>query len=120
MTQKLLDDFIKSYYIDSQIKPLIPHETQSIIDPPPGYVGVYTNFFRSGLHLPTFDFLNSAMSHYKLHIAQIAPNGFKKIMCFMLLNKALNIVSSLSVFRHFYVTMVTNDLVSFSICHNSI
>ncbi|CAI9302330.1 unnamed protein product [Lactuca saligna] len=110
MPQKLLDD-IKSYHIDSQIKPLLPHENQSIIDPPPGYVGVYTNFFRSGLHLPTFDFLNSVLSHYKLHIAQIAPNGFKKIMCFMLLNKALNIVPSLSVFRHFFVTMVTNDLV---------
>ncbi|CAH1439408.1 unnamed protein product [Lactuca virosa] len=82
------------------------------------YVGVYTIFFRSGLRLPTFDFLNSVQSHYKLHIAQIAPNGFKKIMCFVLLNKSLDIIPSLSVFRHFYVTMVTK--VSFSIRHISI
>lgn len=119
MTQKLLDDFIKSYNIDPQFKSILPLVNQLMIDPPSGYVGVYTIFFRSGLRLRAFDFLNSTLNHYKLHISQIGPNGFNKIMCLVILNKSLNIILTLSVFHHFYVMMVNNERVLFSFCHSS-
>ncbi|CAH1450798.1 unnamed protein product [Lactuca virosa] len=41
-------------------------------------------------------------------------------MCFVLLCKALNIPTSLSVFRFFYVTMIRKSWISFSLCRGGI
>lgn len=111
LTKGLLDEIIKSFHISSQFKPFLPYKDQPINISPQGYVSVYVVFFRYGLRLPTFEYLNSVITYYKLHITQITPNGFKKIMCFMLLNRVLNIVMS----HHFCVTMARGYWISFSL-----
>ncbi|CAH1447275.1 unnamed protein product [Lactuca virosa] len=61
LTQGLLDEIIKSVYVDPQFKPILPSKDHPINVSPEGYVGVYTMFFRSGLRLPAFEFLNSIL-----------------------------------------------------------
>lgn len=74
-------------------------------------------FFKSGLRLPAFDFVEIVIDYYGLHIAQIAPNGFHKILGFMSLCIALDIVSSITIFRHFYLLMSNGDWVLFFLYH---
>ncbi|CAH1422144.1 unnamed protein product [Lactuca virosa] len=70
-----------------------------------------------GLRLPAFDFLETVLDYYGLHIAQIAPNDFCKILCFTLLCVALDVSPTINLCCHFYITMSNGDWVSFSLCH---
>ena len=70
-----------------------------------------------GHQFPAFSFLGVILSDYKLRIGQITPNGFRKIMCFVLLHRALGIKLSLKTFRYFYVVMPSGDWVSISLRH---
>ncbi|KAL4589478.1 hypothetical protein LXL04_002385 [Taraxacum kok-saghyz] len=93
---------------------VLPTSSQTIKTPPEGFVGIYHQFLKAGLRFPVFDFLKTVLSHYNLHIAQLAPNSFRKIICFVMLSRALGVSPSLTVFRHFYVTLNAGDWVSFT------
>ncbi|CAH1424442.1 unnamed protein product [Lactuca virosa] len=88
-----------------------------LLTPLKGFVGVYRVFIKSGLRLPAFDFLESVLDYYGLHIAQITPDGFRKILCFTLLCIALDVSSTINLFCHFYIPMSNGDWVSFSLLH---
>ncbi|KAL4564951.1 hypothetical protein LXL04_029029 [Taraxacum kok-saghyz] len=93
---------------------VLPTSSQTIKTPQEGFVGIYHQFLKAGLRFPVFDFLKTVLSHYNLHIAQLAPNSFRKIICFVMLSRALGVSPSLTVFRHFYVTLNAGDWVSFT------
>ncbi|CAH1426459.1 unnamed protein product [Lactuca virosa] len=57
------------------------------------------------------------MDYYGLHIAQITPNGFRKILCFTLLCVAMDVSPAINLFCHFYIPMSNEDWVSFSLRH---
>nr|GEU44983.1 hypothetical protein [Tanacetum cinerariifolium] len=51
-----LDEFISSYSIPSEYRVILPTPTQTILDAPPGYIGLYTHFFSlANLRLPLND-----------------------------------------------------------------
>ncbi|KAL4589793.1 hypothetical protein LXL04_002703 [Taraxacum kok-saghyz] len=104
-------DFFK---IDPSLQLVLPTSSQTIKTPLEGFVGIYHQFLKAGLRFPVFDFLKTVLSHYNLHIAQLAPNSFRKIICFVMLSRALGVSPSLTVFRHFYVTLNAGDWVSFT------
>lgn len=80
-------------------------------------MGVYRLLFKSGLHLPDFDFLETILDYYALHITQITPNGFHKVLCFTLLCVALDVLPSINLFHYFYLHMSNGEWVSFSLRH---
>ncbi|CAH1430621.1 unnamed protein product [Lactuca virosa] len=117
ITPKTLTDIMKKYEIDPQFHPRFPDPGNAIVDAPEGFVGVYRMFFKSGLRLPSFGFLKIVLYYYNLHISQITPNGFRKIVCFVMLCSALDIAPSITIFRHFYVPMSNRDWVSLFLHH---
>ncbi|KAL4580962.1 hypothetical protein LXL04_017168 [Taraxacum kok-saghyz] len=114
LTSDNLVEIRENFKLSAALKLELPSENQTIKTPPEGYVGIYHQFLKAGLRFPVFDFLKTVLSHYKLHIAQLAPNSFRKIICFVMLSRALGVTPSLILFRHFYVTLNTGDWVSFT------
>ncbi|KAL4555772.1 hypothetical protein LXL04_038400 [Taraxacum kok-saghyz] len=100
--------------MDLSFKVVVPTADQTIKMAPEGFVGIYHQFLKAGLRFPVFGFLKTILSHYNLHIAQLAPNSFRKIICFVMLSRALGIQPNLTLFRHFYVTLNAGDWVSFT------
>ncbi|CAH1438292.1 unnamed protein product [Lactuca virosa] len=67
--------------------------------------------------LHAFDFLETVLDYYGLHIAQINPNGFLKILCFTLLCVALGVSPTINLSRHFYIPISNGDWGSLSLRH---
>ncbi|KAL4582713.1 hypothetical protein LXL04_007272 [Taraxacum kok-saghyz] len=113
-TSDNLDEIIENFKISPTLQLMIPAPNQTIKTPPEGFVGIYQQFLKAGLRFPVFTFLKTVLQHYNLHIAQLAPNSFRKIISFVMLSRALGVVPSLTLFRHFFVTLVTGDWVTFT------
>ena len=58
---------VRKYHIDPKFYPRLPEANDAITDAPEGFMGVYRVFFKSGLHLLTFDFFETVMDYYGLH-----------------------------------------------------
>ncbi|KAL4568404.1 hypothetical protein LXL04_024016 [Taraxacum kok-saghyz] len=118
VTCSLTDDDLleikENFKMDSSLKNVVPTADQTINMAPEGFVGINHQFLKAGLRFPVFGFLKTILSHYNFHIAQLAPNSFRKIICFVMLSRALGIPPSLTLFPHFYVTLNAGDWVSFT------
>ncbi|KAL4555041.1 hypothetical protein LXL04_037652 [Taraxacum kok-saghyz] len=117
-TPENLPEIRENFKISPSLNLVVPTPSQTIKTPPEGFVGIYHQFLKAGLRFPVFDFLKTVLGHYNLHIAQLAPNSFRKIICFVMLSRALGVSPSLTIFRHFYVTLVTGDWVTFTRRHS--
>nr|GEW02384.1 hypothetical protein [Tanacetum cinerariifolium] len=52
-----LDEFLSSYSVPSEYRVILPTPTQTILDNPPGYIGLYTHYFSlANLRLLLIDF----------------------------------------------------------------
>ncbi|KAL4579807.1 hypothetical protein LXL04_015974 [Taraxacum kok-saghyz] len=114
LTDDDLSEIKENFKMDPTFKVVVPTADQTIKMAPEGFVGIYHQFLKVGLRFPVFGFLKTILSHYNLHIAQLAPNSFRKIICFVMLSRALGIQPNLTLFRHFYVTLNAGDWVSFT------
>ncbi|GJX84691.1 hypothetical protein Tco_0335465 [Tanacetum coccineum] len=57
LSRKELDEFLSFYPIPSEYRVILPTSTQTILDAPPGYIGLYTHCFSlANLRLPLNDF----------------------------------------------------------------
>lgn len=108
---------VRKYHIDPKFHLCLPKANDAITDAPEGFMRVYRIFFKSGLWLPAFDFLETIMDYYSLHIAQITPNGFRKVLCFIVLCVSLDVSPSITLLCYFYLAMSNEDWVSFSLRH---
>ena len=115
LSPKNLEEIIRVYHIDPLFRPRLPKNGETMLTPPSGFVGVYNIFMRAGLRFPAFPFLRVILSHYRLRLGQITPNSFRKIMCFILLHRALGLKLSLTIFRYFYVLKPNGDWVTISL-----
>ncbi|KAI3498712.1 hypothetical protein L1887_34491 [Cichorium endivia] len=114
LTQRSLDVIIESYLILREFSPTVPDSEITINRAGPGQIGVYYQFMLAGLRFPAFDFLGEITRSYQIHLSQISPNGFRKIVCFVMLCSALGIKPEIEVFRYFYCTMSSGDWIAFS------
>ncbi|KAL4574893.1 hypothetical protein LXL04_021733 [Taraxacum kok-saghyz] len=89
LTDDDLNEIRDNFKIDSSFQLVLPTSNQTVKNPPEGFVGIYHQFLKPGLRFPVFDFLKTVLSHYNLHIVQLAPNSFRKIICFVMLSHAL-------------------------------
>ncbi|KAL4581969.1 hypothetical protein LXL04_006503 [Taraxacum kok-saghyz] len=114
LTDDDLTEMRDNFKIDPSFRLVLPTPNQTIKNPPEGFVGIYHQFLKAGLRFPVFDFLKTVLSYYNLHIAQLAPNSFRKIICFVMLSRALGVPPNLTLFRPFYVTLNAGDWISFT------
>ncbi|CAH1445589.1 unnamed protein product [Lactuca virosa] len=117
LTIRTMGTLVRKYNIDPKFHPRLPEATDAITDASEGFVGVYQVFFESRLRLPAFDILETVLDYYSLHIIQITPNVFRKILCFTLLCVALDASPTINLFRYFYILMSNGDWVFFSLRH---
>ena len=109
LTKENLEEITTAYHILSDKLPLLPEPDQFVHEPPAGYAGVYLHHLRAGMRFPPHDFIGAVLAHYKVHLIQVTPNGFRKMMCFLLICKFLDIPSTVDLFRHFYAASPSGD-----------
>ncbi|KAL4571997.1 hypothetical protein LXL04_018765 [Taraxacum kok-saghyz] len=76
LTEEDLYEIKENFKMDSSLKIVVPTANQTIKMALEGFVGIYHQFLKAGLRFPVFGFLKTILSHYNLHIAQLAPNSF--------------------------------------------
>jgi len=113
LTNQDLEEIVQQFHLPPNLDARLPEKGKFITAAPPGFVGVYHQYLVAGLRFPVNDFINEFLSFYHLHIAQISPNGFRKIIAFILSCRALGIPLDITLFRHFYLTSVSGDVVTF-------
>ncbi|GJR04614.1 hypothetical protein Tco_0527598 [Tanacetum coccineum] len=65
------------------VKVILPKKSQTILDAPLGYVGLYTHyFFLSKLRLPIPPFICEVLDYFKVHISRFNPFGMVKLTTF--------------------------------------
>ncbi|CAH1415670.1 unnamed protein product [Lactuca virosa] len=96
LSPKNLSDIMKKYHIDPDFNLHFPKPGDAIVDTP------------------------EVLDYYHLHITQITPNGFQKIICFVMLCSSVDVTPSITLFHHLYITMSNDDWVSFSLCHGPV
>ncbi|KAL4576680.1 hypothetical protein LXL04_012778 [Taraxacum kok-saghyz] len=114
LTLKGLERITETYHIADSVHPTLPNPGQAIQNPLEKKAGVYHHHLKAGLRFPLNDFIASLLTHFHVHPVQLAPNGFRKVMCFLILCKMLDIAPTVDLFRYFYVISPSGDWLSFS------
>ena len=65
-------------------------------------VGVYCDFFASGLRFLLDKDIETLLVHYKLPLCQYSPTAIRAIIAFIFLIRNVGVPFSVGVFRHFY------------------
>ena len=81
---------------------LLPGVNSVFSSPPEGKIGVYVYHLDAGYRLPTSDFMAALLSHYRVHLHQLVPNGVSKVVAFEMLCRSLGFAPTIPVFRHFF------------------
>ncbi|GJR44107.1 hypothetical protein Tco_1312210 [Tanacetum coccineum] len=103
LSRKELDEFLSFYLIPSQYRVILPTPTQTILDAPPRYIGLYTHFFSfANLRLPLNDFFCEVLQYFKVYISRINPFGCSKLTTFNVMCKAYDCEPSVELFRGFF------------------
>ena len=116
LTLKSLEKITAAYHVSDDIHPTLPNPGQAIHNPPDKMAGVYHHHLKAGLRFPLNGFITSLLAHYHVHLT----NGFRKVMCFLIICKMLDIIPTVDLFRYFYVISPNGDWLSFSKRINSV
>ncbi|GJR56867.1 hypothetical protein Tco_1499029 [Tanacetum coccineum] len=82
---------------------ILPTSTQTILDAPPRYIGLYTHCFSlANLRLPLNDFFCEVLQYFKVHISRLNPFGCSKLTTFIVMCKAYDCEPSVELFRGFF------------------
>lgn len=74
---------IQEYGIRAELNEKITGKFQSIVVCPLNHVGIYENFLEVGLHFPISQFLTKLFRFYHIHISQLFPNAFRRVLYFL-------------------------------------
>ncbi|GJV72032.1 hypothetical protein Tco_1492027 [Tanacetum coccineum] len=103
LSRKELDEFLSFYPIPSEYRVILPTSTQTILDAPPGYIGLYTHCFSlANLRLPLNDFFCEVLQYFKVHISRFNPFGCSKLTTFIVMCKAYDYEPSVELFSGFF------------------
>ncbi|GKC32933.1 hypothetical protein Tco_1040227 [Tanacetum coccineum] len=103
LSRKELDEFLSFYPIPSEYRVILPTSTHTILDAPPGYIGLYTHCFSlANLRLPLNDFFCEVLQYFKVHISRLNPFGCSKLTTFIVMCKAYDCEPSVELFRGFF------------------
>ncbi|GKE21099.1 hypothetical protein Tco_1432611, partial [Tanacetum coccineum] len=94
--------FISFYLIPSKYCVILPTSTQTILDAPHGYIGLYTHCFSlANLRFPLNNFFCEVLQYFKVHISRLNPFGYSKLTTFIVMCKAYDCEPSVELFRGF-------------------
>nr|GEX59781.1 hypothetical protein [Tanacetum cinerariifolium] len=103
LSRKELDEFLSSYSIPSEYRVILPMPTQTILDAPLGYIGLYTHCFSLDiLRLPLNDFFCEVLQYFKVHISRLNPFGCSKLTTFIVMCKAYDCEPYVELFCSFF------------------
>ncbi|GKF73728.1 hypothetical protein Tco_0220060, partial [Tanacetum coccineum] len=103
LSRKELDEFLSFYPIPFKYRVILPKSTQTILDAPPGYIGLYTHcFFLPNLRLPLNDFFYEVLQYFKVYISRLNPFGCSKLTTFIVMRKAYDCEPSVELFCGFF------------------
>ncbi|GKD62538.1 hypothetical protein Tco_1300047 [Tanacetum coccineum] len=81
---------------------ILPKKSQTILDAPLGYIGLYTHHFSlSNLRLPIPPFICKVLNYFKVHISGFNPFGMVKLTTFAMMCKAYGGKPSVDLLRSF-------------------
>ncbi|GJT69637.1 hypothetical protein Tco_1028923 [Tanacetum coccineum] len=103
LSRKELDEFLSFYPIPLEYRVILPTSTQTILDAPPGYIGLYTHCFSlANLRLPLNDFFCEVLQYFKVHISRLNPFGCSKLTTFIVMCKAYDCEPSIELVHGFF------------------
>nr|GEZ01550.1 hypothetical protein [Tanacetum cinerariifolium] len=86
----------------SDVKVILPKKSQTILDAPLGYVGMYTHHFSlSTLRLPISPFICKVLNYFNVHISRFNPFGMVKLTNFVVMCKAFGGEPTVDLFWSF-------------------
>ncbi|GJU33110.1 hypothetical protein Tco_1176699 [Tanacetum coccineum] len=86
-----------------------------IVDFPEGKIGVYTKKIEfANYRIPISQFLFDILGYYQIHRSQLSVIGAAKVSNFEINCRVLNIISTVNLFRVFYVPSYNSGWMSFS------
>ncbi|MFS8004367.1 hypothetical protein Hanom_Chr13g01224921 [Helianthus anomalus] len=92
-----------------------PTQNSTALDAPPGYITLYTAFFREGnFRLPMKKFTGEVLTNYGLHISQINTLWLPQITHFEFICRANCIEPTFEMFNIFYYVSYTGGFYSFN------
>src|SRR4051794_12898145 len=115
LTKENLTQIITDFHIDPRFEPRLPREDDTVLSAPEGFEPVYLQYFLSGLRLPINEFVVEVLRSFKLHLIQLQPNSFNKILGFAMLSRGLGLPISLKLFHYFYTLTYSSDWAIFSL-----
>lgn len=115
LTPKKVASLCTKFYLGDEVGACAPDANHNINSNPEHMVGIYKNFLQAGLRFPISVFLGKILQHYRISISQLSPNGYRKLLCFELLCRALGLAPSKKLFRYFYHIAASDEWFTFSI-----
>ncbi|GJY13597.1 hypothetical protein Tco_0382906 [Tanacetum coccineum] len=121
----LSDAFCQKYHIPDTVHPELPGPNQNIRNSPAGKIAIYTRFFDfANFRIPLFRFLADVLEYFRINLSQLSAIAAAKISHFEILCHVHGYVSTVGLFRRFYVNSKNKGWLSFSkrsenalVCH---
>lgn len=93
---------------------IFPNLLQTILQAPPGYVGIYADAITKGnLRFPLNRTICDILEHFGIHVTRLNPQGWLKLTNFIVMCKAYNCEVSVDLFRCFFEACHVGDWVTF-------
>ena len=90
------------FHIPTRVEVLIPGVKSRAQLPPMGWFYVYKDQLLAGVRFPLHPFLLDLLNHYQMPLAQIAPNGVRILIRFLLTYLENKVEPSVDLFRYFF------------------
>ncbi|GJZ85019.1 hypothetical protein Tco_0650358 [Tanacetum coccineum] len=114
LTHEALDAFCNMFHILEEVHPVLP-KNDTMHERPAGKIRLYTRFFDFvNFGLPLSTFLVDILRYFRINISQLSVIGAAKVSHFEILCRVYAIVSTVGLFRCFYVNLKKSRWMSFS------
>ncbi|GJW02166.1 hypothetical protein Tco_1561022 [Tanacetum coccineum] len=103
LSEEEFNEFLALYSIPSSYHVILPKSNQTVLDAPPGYVGLYTHsFYLANLRLPLTKFICEVLEYFQVHISRLNLFGCAKLTTFVVMCKAYGCDPTVELFRGFF------------------
>ncbi|CAM0913026.1 unnamed protein product [Alopecurus aequalis] len=101
-TQGEVDALCNKHSVPTEFTARPAGERRACTPPPPGAVCIYAHALEAGLHFPLPAFFSEVLSYFGVAPGQLTPNGWRVLVCFVVLCRSAGVPPSVAVFRHFF------------------
>ncbi|PWA68831.1 transposase (putative), gypsy type [Artemisia annua] len=114
LSEKELRIFYNRYSLGDDLGIELPSADSTIMDSPPGKIGLYTRLIEFGNHrIPFSRFFLSVLQYFRVHVSQLSCLGAARISHFEICCRAHGGVPTVQLFRKFYCNGIHNGYLTF-------